>query len=186
MPHNGSEMWNMMTSSNGNIFSVAGHFNGEFTGHRWIPRTKASDAELWWVFFYLRLIKRLSKQSRGWWFETPSWSQRRLCNGITGQFPAHLPSTVENVTNSLLQHMCKWLAIVMHLMPLTRNVLIRRDMNLVTVYRYFTQCLLNVVTWKFGNPTNTTFMREWNYLKYSHVIYVDKFHNGFDLPYKVH
>ena len=37
----------MMTSSNGNIFRVTGHFCGEFTGHRWIPRTKASYAELW-------------------------------------------------------------------------------------------------------------------------------------------
>ena len=39
---------NMMTSSNGNIFRVTGHLCGEFTGHRWIPRTKASDAELWY------------------------------------------------------------------------------------------------------------------------------------------
>ena len=37
----------MMTSSNGNIFHVTGLLCGEFTGHRWIPRTKASDAELW-------------------------------------------------------------------------------------------------------------------------------------------
>ena len=37
---------NMMTSSNGNIFRVTGPFCGEFIGHRWIPRTKASDAEL--------------------------------------------------------------------------------------------------------------------------------------------
>ena len=37
----------MMTSSNGKIFHVTGHLRGEFTGHRWIPRTKASDAELW-------------------------------------------------------------------------------------------------------------------------------------------
>ena len=37
----------IMTSSNGNIFRVTGHLCGEFTGHRWIPRTKASDAELW-------------------------------------------------------------------------------------------------------------------------------------------
>ena len=37
----------MMTSSNGNIFRVPGHLCGEFTGPRWIPRTKASDAELW-------------------------------------------------------------------------------------------------------------------------------------------
>ena len=29
------------------IFRVTGHLCGEFTGHRWIPRTKASDAELW-------------------------------------------------------------------------------------------------------------------------------------------
>ena len=36
----------MMTSWNGNIFRVTGHLCGEFTGPRWIPRTKASDAEL--------------------------------------------------------------------------------------------------------------------------------------------
>ena len=40
----------MMTSSNGNIFRVTGHLCGEFTGPRWIPRTKASDAELWCFF----------------------------------------------------------------------------------------------------------------------------------------
>ena len=37
----------MMTSSNGNIFRVTGPLCGEFTGHRWIPLTKVSDAELW-------------------------------------------------------------------------------------------------------------------------------------------
>ena len=36
----------MMTSSNENIVRVTGPLCGEFTGHRWIPRTKASDAEL--------------------------------------------------------------------------------------------------------------------------------------------
>ena len=46
---------------------------------RWIPRTKASDAEFD-VFFDLRLNKRLSKQPWGWWFETPSWSLWRQCN----------------------------------------------------------------------------------------------------------
>ena len=40
-------VYNMMTSSNGNIFRVTGPLCGEFTGPRWIPRTKASDAELW-------------------------------------------------------------------------------------------------------------------------------------------
>ena len=46
----------MMTSSNGNIFRVTGDLCGEFTGPRWIPHTKASDAELW-CFFDLRLNK---------------------------------------------------------------------------------------------------------------------------------
>ena len=36
-----------MTSSNGNIFRDTGPLCGEFTGHQWIPHTKASDAELW-------------------------------------------------------------------------------------------------------------------------------------------
>ena len=36
-----------MTSSNGNIFRVTGPFCGEFTGHRWIALTKASDGDLW-------------------------------------------------------------------------------------------------------------------------------------------
>ena len=37
----------MMTSSNRNIFRVIGLLCGEITGHRWIPLTKASNAELW-------------------------------------------------------------------------------------------------------------------------------------------
>ena len=42
----------MMTSSNGNIFRVTGPLYGEFTGHRWISRTKASDAELWCFLWF--------------------------------------------------------------------------------------------------------------------------------------
>ena len=36
----------MMTSSNGITFRVTGPLSWEFIGHRWIPREKASDAEL--------------------------------------------------------------------------------------------------------------------------------------------
>ena len=39
--------YDMMTSSKGNIFRVTGPLCKEFTGHRWIPHTKASHAELW-------------------------------------------------------------------------------------------------------------------------------------------
>ena len=37
----------MMTSWNGNISRVTGPLCGEFPGHRWIPRTKGIDGELW-------------------------------------------------------------------------------------------------------------------------------------------
>ena len=59
----------MMMSSNGNIFRVTGHLCGEFTG--------PFD-----VFFDLRLNKRLSKHSWGWWFETLSRPLWRHCNGL--------------------------------------------------------------------------------------------------------
>ena len=55
----------MMTSSNGNIFRVTGPLLGEFTGHRWIPLTKASDAELWW--FLLSAPEQTAEQT----VETP-------------------------------------------------------------------------------------------------------------------
>ena len=74
----------MMTSSNGNIFRVTGHLCGEFIGHRWIPHTKAGDAELW-CFLWSALNKRLSKQSRGWWFETPLRLLWRHCNVQRGK-----------------------------------------------------------------------------------------------------
>ena len=37
----------MVTSSDGNTIRVTGPLCGEITGHRLIPLTKASDAELW-------------------------------------------------------------------------------------------------------------------------------------------
>ena len=59
-------LWvHMMTSSNGNIFRVTDHLCGEFgefPAQR--PVTRSFGA-----FFDMRLNKRLSKQSWGWWFE---------------------------------------------------------------------------------------------------------------------
>ena len=41
---------NMMASLYGDIFRVTGPLCSEFTGHQWIPLTKASDAKLWSFF----------------------------------------------------------------------------------------------------------------------------------------
>ena len=53
---------------------------GEFPAQR--PVTRSFD-----VFFDLRLNKRLSKQSGGWWFETLPRSLWRHCNGISVTWP---------------------------------------------------------------------------------------------------
>ena len=65
--------------SNGNIFRVTGPLWGEFTGHRWIPLKKASDAELWY-FLWSAPEQTVSKQSRRWWIDTPLHSSWRHCN----------------------------------------------------------------------------------------------------------
>ena len=69
----------MMTSSNGHIFRVTGHLCGEFTGPGEFP-TQRPVTRSFDVFFDLRLNKRLSKQSWGWWCETQSGSLWRHCN----------------------------------------------------------------------------------------------------------
>ena len=68
----------MMTSSNGNIFRVTGPLCGELTGRGEFPTQRPMTGSFD-VFFDLCLNKRLSKQSWGWWFETPShpfWRHR--------------------------------------------------------------------------------------------------------------
>ena len=65
----------MMTSSNGNFFCVTCPLCGEFTGDRWIPLTKASDAELW-----------CSLSSDGWVNNRYAGNLRRHC--------AHYDATV--------------------------------------------------------------------------------------------
>ena len=67
----------MMTSSNGNIFRLTGHLCGEV-----VPGEFPAQRPVMWsfdVFCNLRLNKRLSKQSWGWWFEMQSrllWCHR--------------------------------------------------------------------------------------------------------------
>ena len=55
------------------LCAVNSPVTGEFSSQR--PETRSFD-----VFFDLCLNKRLSKQSWGWWFETPSCPLWRHCN----------------------------------------------------------------------------------------------------------
>ena len=92
----------MMTSSNGNVFRVTGHLCGEFTGPRWFPPHKGQwRGALMWVF-YLRLNKRLSKQSWGWWFETLLSRLWRHRNG--NAFFETCVSTKEKEARGLVDH----------------------------------------------------------------------------------
>ena len=71
----------MMTSSNGIIFCVTGHLRGEFTGDRWIPLTKASDAELW-CFLWSAPEQRVEQTNETLGFDTLSRSSWRQCNDL--------------------------------------------------------------------------------------------------------
>ena len=80
-PHFTQSSLIIMTSSNGNIFRVTGPLCGEFTGPGEFP-TQRPVTRSFDVFFHLRLNKQLSKQPRGWWFETPPKSLWRHSNVV--------------------------------------------------------------------------------------------------------
>ena len=75
--------YHMITSSNGNIFRSTGLLCGEFTGDRWIPLTKANDAELWCFFFISAWVN--------------GWVNNREAGALM-RFRAHYDVTVMNIT----------------------------------------------------------------------------------------
>ena len=86
-----------MTSSNGTIFRVTGPLWGEFTGHRWIPLTKASDAEL------LCLLWSAPEQTFEKTIETPViWDAIALIMTSLQGAKSHMPLTV--LHQSMYQH----------------------------------------------------------------------------------
>ena len=58
-----SDRFPMMMSSNGSLFHITDLLCGEFTGHQWIPHTKAIDTELWY-FLWSAPEQQLNKQSK--------------------------------------------------------------------------------------------------------------------------
>ena len=74
---------------------------GEFHAQR--PVTQSFD-----VFFDLCLNKRLSKQSWGWWFETPSRSLWRHCNERLLKASFNVPATTRTTTLTTFLVLCSW------------------------------------------------------------------------------
>ena len=75
-----------------------------FTGPRRIPHIKASDAELWCFLW----SARLSKQSWGWWFETPSCSLWRHCNADAHLKHANLMQSDAQLRRVISMYWAHW------------------------------------------------------------------------------
>ena len=73
----------MMTSSYQTFSALLALCAGNSAGTVEFP-SKVSVTQSFDIFFHLRLNKRLSKQSQGWWFETPSYPLWRHCNDEVG------------------------------------------------------------------------------------------------------
>ena len=72
-------------------FRVTSHLWGESTRHRWIPLTKANDAEFW-CFFYLRQKDHLSKQITDVRLQNLPWSK----TGLVSRQVLHPLSKLQN------------------------------------------------------------------------------------------
>ena len=89
--------------------------NGEFPAQR--PVTRTFD-----VFFDLRLNKRLSKQSWGWWFETPPRSLWRHRDGAWPRNDKHCPRCIWDFMGFKINSIAKkWIAVKMFMFTLEAN-----------------------------------------------------------------
>ena len=133
----------MMTLSNGNVFRVTVPLCREFTGDRWIPLTTTSNAALC-VFFDLHLNKRLSKQSWGWWFETPLW---RHCNAkIMAPRNAllHCSNKTFEVALIMYYEMCRYDTILsMYAQAFFRNVIVTVSVSVFHFIKFLSWFILN-------------------------------------------
>ena len=110
--------------------------SGEFPAQR--PVTRSFD-----VFFDLRLNKRLSKQSWGWWFQTQSRSLWRHCNE---------------------ERACHWANYGAHNRPNTGFILSRYGMmtyNVACGCWYFGHINKTDVTFLLGMISLTSFFQAW-------------------------
>ena len=91
----------LLTICEGNLLVTGG-----FPSHR--PVMRSFD-----VCFDMRLNKRLCKQSRRWWFETPSRSLWRHCNALVQRWGLLKAPFVNSGKNSGLKSTCQTVSITL-------------------------------------------------------------------------
>ena len=131
--------------SNGNIFRVTGHLWGEFTGHRWLPRTKGSDAELWCFLWSAPLICYWieTKDPGTWQIFNSSWDQLILRRGslplvredvICAVFGIYYPTDTNALTKSVISTVDNYTRVkyqAAHIVPLILTTFYR---DILTTY----------------------------------------------------
>ena len=110
---------------------------GEFSSQR--PMTRSFD-----VFFDLCLNKRLSKQSWGWWFETPSRPLWRHCDDRRIIQFSDVHSFIHCKCLWLIKNRCMWY-IVIYLICYILYVLSENWRNKIVIYRYNQQLVLGAI-----------------------------------------
>ena len=126
----------MMTSSNGNIFRVNGPLCGEFTGPRWIPHTKASDAELWmneWMNIYFTEVFRLVHHFTC--IYTSSWISHTSDSHKSFNIDIYISFVLPAVCASFIQGLYFWFRVFKVIIP---------------VYQYITRFFLRFSTLATG------------------------------------
>ena len=101
----------MMTSPNGNIYSITVPLWGEPNGHRWIPLTKGSDVEIW--CFLLSAPEEMVEQT----IEKPDLRRHRAHYDVTPMMAwdyfwlscGHVASITERFTVTKCAHLCTFL-----------------------------------------------------------------------------
>ena len=78
----------MKMSSDGSIFRITGPLCGEFTSHRWIPLTKASNTELWCFLWCTDLAKS------SWTFFSGAYFTILCCTETYHNFTTYFTTTL--------------------------------------------------------------------------------------------
>ena len=161
----------MMTSSNGHISTVLALCEGNSPVKGEFPAQR-SAMRSFDVFFHLRLNKRLSKQSWGWWSETPSrslwrhfyelpwywssiygmtWShhQKRWFIVPMGTVLAMLKTTFANTFLMLISRIFRWLGIISYVFRVKANDTLSTNLVKINKSYWYFNTIINIE--KCGN-----------------------------------